>query len=47
MFNSGVYDLKDIGDRFSNLFSRACFRCNDETFTCWISMHFKNPVYDR
>ena len=34
IFNLGVYKVKDIRNRFRNLFCRACFRCNDETSTC-------------
>ena len=42
----GVYKLKDIGKRFSNLFCSAYFRCNNEMCTCWILVHFRNPVHD-
>ena len=44
VFNLGVYELKDIGNRFRNLFCRAYFRWNDETCTYSIPMHFKKPV---
>ena len=34
--------MKNLANRFRNLFCRAYFGRNDKTCTCWILMYFRN-----
>ena len=39
-----AYKMVELVQKF---FYRAYFRFDDETCTCWILMHFRNPVHDQ